>query len=137
MIVVSLSRQRAYFYKGATLVGESPISSGKKGFETPPGDYKVTQKDKDHQSNLYGDFVDDGENVIQSNVDTSKQATPEGASFRGAKMPFFLRFTGGYGLHAGVLPGHRASHGCVRLPRSMAEHFFNSAEVGMSVHVLP
>ena len=137
-IQIVLSDQRAYFYKGTQLIGESVISSGKKGFETPPGQYKVIQKDKAHFSNLYGDYVDDDGNVVQTNVDVSKNPMPDNAAlFVGAKMPFFLRFTGGYGMHAGHLPGYRASHGCVRMPIAMAEHFFTAAEIGMPVTVMP
>ncbi len=43
-------------------------------------------------------------------------------------MPYFLRFTGGYGMHAGFVPRYRASHGCIRMPREMARHFFDAAE---------
>jgi lipoprotein-anchoring transpeptidase ErfK/SrfK len=136
-IRIVLSEQRAYFYKGGKLVGESVISSGKKGFETPPGQYKVIQKDKDHISNLYGDYVDADGNVVRKNVDVTKDPLPAGAAFQGAKMPFFLRFTGGYGMHAGYLPGYAASHGCVRMPESMAEHFFNAVDEGMPVTVEP
>jgi L,D-transpeptidase catalytic domain len=134
-IAIDLTEQRAHFFKGEREVGQAKISSGKKGFETPPGEYKVIQKDKDHVSNLYGNFVDEAGTVVKSNVDTSKEKPPEGASFQGAKMPFFLRFHGGYGMHAGRLPGHRASHGCVRLPRFMAEHFFENAPLGTPVTV--
>jgi hypothetical protein len=135
-IVIALGHQRAYFYRGDKVVGEAKISSGRAGFETPPGTYRVIQKDKDHVSNLYGDFIDEfsGE-VVKSNVDISKENPPEGTLFRGAKMPYFLRFHSGYGLHAGRLPGRRASHGCVRLPSFMAEHFFNNSEVGTPVIV--
>jgi lipoprotein-anchoring transpeptidase ErfK/SrfK len=135
-IVIALGEQRAYFYRGGKVVGEAKISSGRSGFETPPGTYHVIQKDKDHVSNLYGDFIDEfsGE-VVKSNVDISKENPPDGTLFRGAKMPYFLRFQSGYGLHAGRLPGRRASHGCVRLPASMAEHFFNNSEVGTPVVV--
>ena len=132
-IVIDLGGQRVYFYRGDSLVGESKVSSGKKGFETPPGEYQVIQKDKDHASNLYGQFVGEGGEVVRSNVDVSKDKPPAGATFKGAKMPFFLRFHDGYGLHAGNVPDHRASHGCVRLPREMAMHFFNNAEVGTPV----
>ncbi len=132
-IVIDLSRQRVYFFRDGTLVGESVTSTGKKGFETPPGDYKVIQKDKDHASNLYGQFVGDGGDVVRSNVDVTKDRAPAGAKFKGAKMPYFLRFHAGYGLHAGRVPGHRASHGCVRLPREMAMHFFANAEIGTPV----
>ena len=60
---------------------------------------------------------------------------PEGMTFAGAKMPYFQRFTGGYGLHAGVVPNRRASHGCVRLPRIMAERFYSHTSVGTPVTV--
>jgi lipoprotein-anchoring transpeptidase ErfK/SrfK len=52
-------------------------------------------------------------------------------------MPFYLRFTGGYGMHMGHLPGYRASHGCVRMPGEMAERFFNAADIGTPVTVDP
>jgi lipoprotein-anchoring transpeptidase ErfK/SrfK len=134
-IEIALSEQRAYFYKGENLVGVSRVSSGKKGFETPLGSYKVIQKDKDHVSNLYGDYVNSEGEVVQRNVDVTKDPLPPGATFKGAKMSYFLRFTGGYGMHAGRLPGFRASHGCVRMPRTMAEHFFQNAELGTPVTV--
>jgi lipoprotein-anchoring transpeptidase ErfK/SrfK len=132
-IVINLTAQRAYFYKGDKAVGEANISSGRKGFETPVGSFAVIQKDKEHVSNLYGEFVDADGNVVKSNVDVSKDKPPEGATFSGAKMPYFLRFTGGFGLHAGRVPGHRASHGCVRLPREMAVHFYETASIGTPV----
>ena len=134
-IIVALSEQRAYFYKGSTLVGETKCSTGKRGFDTPAGEYRVTQKDPKHESNLYGDFVNDEGVVTKRNVDMSKQKPAEGETFIGAKMPFYLRFTGGYGLHAGIVPNRPASHGCVRLPRVMAEHFYNNAQVGTPVTV--
>ena len=134
-IQISLSEQRACFYKGKTLIGVSVISSGKKGFETPPGQYRVIQKDLNHVSNLYGDYVDENGDIVKKNVDVTKDPQPEGTEFRGAKMSYFLRFTGGYGMHAGLLPGYRASHGCVRLPRVMAKHFYENAEFGTEVIV--
>ena len=132
-IVIELGEQRAYFYRGDKLVGESRVSTGKKGFETPAGEYQVIQKHKDHVSTLYGQFVDGGGDVVRSNVDVTKDRPPAGAVFRGAKMPYFMRFHAGYGLHAGRVPAHRASHGCVRLPRDLAQQFYTNAEVGTSV----
>lgn len=136
-ILIDLTAQRAHFFKGAQEVGQSLISSGKKGFETPPGEFKITQKNKNHVSNLYGDFVNAEGLAVERNVDVTKQKPPEGASFQGSKMPYFLRFNGGVGMHAGRLPGRPASHGCVRLPRLMAEHFFETAAIGTSVTVKP
>ncbi|MCE9609460.1 MAG: L,D-transpeptidase family protein [Chthoniobacter sp.] len=134
-IVINLTEQRAHFFHGKTEIGQSPISSGKRGHETATGEFAVVQLDKNHVSNLYGEFVSRDGDVVQRNVDTSKQKAPAGTSFRGAKMPFFLRFNGGIGMHAGKLPGYPASHGCVRMPRSMAEHFFHASPIGTPVMV--
>ena len=134
-IVVDVSKQRAYFYRGDARVGETRCSTGKKGFATQVGSYAVTQKDKNHLSNLYGSFVNGSGGVVKRDVDMSKMKVPDGCSFQGAKMPFYMRFTGGYGLHAGYVPDYPASHGCVRLPRVMAEHFFENVQVGTPVIV--
>ena len=132
-IVIELGSQWVRFYKGSKVVGESVVSTGKTGFDTPPGNYKVIQRDKDHVSNLYGQFVNEEGEVVRNNVDVTKDHPPAGAVFRGAKMPYFLRFYAGYGLHAGHVPNHRASHGCVRLPREIARHFFDHSELGTPV----
>lgn len=133
MIVVKLAQQRAYFYRGRHLVGATKVSTGKDGFDTPPGAYRVQQKSRNHVSSLYGEYVDAAGAVVQRNVDTSKHPRPPGATYRGAKMPYFLRFSGGYGLHAGHVPNYPASHGCIRLPNRMAERFFNASSVGTVV----
>ena len=134
-IVVSLSDQRAYFYKGKTVIGESNISTGRKGYETPPGKYRVIQKDEHHVSSIYGDFVGEDGEVVKANVSSRKDHAPPGTQFVGAKMPFFLRFTRGYGMHAGFVPRYRASHGCIRMPAEMAKHFFDAAEMDTPVVV--
>src|SRR5437868_4007765 len=134
-IVVHLSEQRAYFYKGKRLVGESTISTGKPGFSTPPGHYSVLQRDKNHVSSEFGDYVDDEGNVVKSNIDVRKDSQPRGTHFDGARMPYFMRFRGGYGMHAGYVPPYRASHGCIRLPKMWAEPFYENAEEGTPVIV--
>lgn len=134
-VIVDLSDQRAYFFKGVTLIGDTKCSTGKKTFETPPGEYEVIQKNKDHVSNLYGNFVDAEGTIVKRDVDMSKMTVPEGLTFAGAKMPYFMRFHGGYGMHSGHVPNRPASHGCVRLPRIMAERFFKNAKLGVPVTV--
>ena len=134
-IVVRRGDQHAYFYRGRKVVGATRISSGKSGFRTPTGNYQVIQKDRHHVSTLYGDYVDAEGGVVKANVDVGKDAVPEGSTFRGAKMPYFLRFYGGYGLHAGRVPNYPASHGCVRLPPEMARHFFENTPMGTPVLV--
>jgi L,D-transpeptidase catalytic domain len=134
-IVINLSKQTAAFYKGEKLVGVSAISSGREGFDTPSGNYKIMQKDLNHASNLYGDYVDASGNVVVKDVDVKKDPRPPGLSFRGAPMPYFMRITGGVGMHQGFLPGVPDSHGCIRMPEKMAKLFWNSAPLGTPVIV--
>ena len=60
---------------------------------------------------------------------------PRGGKFVPAPMPYFMRFNGADGMHAGYLPGYPASHGCVRMPQQYAIAFFNAVEVGTPVTV--
>jgi len=135
-VVIYLKEQRAYFYKGDQLVGISQVSAGREGHNTPIGNYKIMQKDHDHASNLYGDYVDAAGNVVQKDVDVGKDPKPPGAIFKGAPMPFFMRITGGVGMHQGYLPGYPASHGCIRMPGKMAEAFYNNVELGTPVQIV-
>jgi lipoprotein-anchoring transpeptidase ErfK/SrfK len=134
-IVVHLSEQKAYFYKGKHLVGESTVSTGKRGFGTPVGRYRIVSKDRDHVSSEFGDYVDDAGSVVKSNIDVRKDSKPHGAHFDGARMPYCMHFNGGYAMHEGYVPPYAASHGCIRLPKGLAEHFFDAADEGTPVIV--
>lgn len=136
-IIISLTEQRAYFYKSGRLVGISSISTGREGFGTPTGRFKVVQKNKDHRSSLYGDYVDAAGNVVMRDIDIRKDKKPPGTTFLGASMPYFMRIHGGTGMHAGFLPGYPASHGCIRMPDFMAAAFFNNTPMGTPVEVVP
>src|SRR5437588_10886936 len=57
-VKISLGEQRAYFDKSGVLVGVSQLTTGSEGLNTPAGHYKIIQKDKDHASSLFGDYVD-------------------------------------------------------------------------------
>jgi len=135
-IRISLSEQRAYFYKGGELVGISAIATGREGYDTPSGTYKIIQKNKDHKSNLYGNYVDADGNILVKDVDVRKDKKPPGARFDGASMPYFMRIVGGVGMHEGFLPGYPASHGCIRMPGFMAEAFFSNVKHGTPVTVV-
>jgi hypothetical protein len=109
MAIVALSDQRVSIYDAEGKVLESPISSGAVGYETPAGIFSIVQKKEDHRSNLY----EDGE------------------------MPFMQRITWtGIALHAGNLPGHPASHGCIRLPMAFAQRLFGTTELGLRVLIV-
>jgi hypothetical protein len=103
-IVVHLSEQKAYFYKGKRVVGESSVSTGKPGFSTPPGHYRVVSKDRNHVSSEFGDYIDDYGNVVKSNIDAHKDSQPRGTHFDGARMPYCMHFNGGYAMHRGLCP---------------------------------
>jgi len=136
LIRIKRSQQKAFFYKGNTLVGVSMISSGNEDHATPPGRYRITQKNKDHRSSIYGVFKNTTTGVIvNDNVDIRVDKIPPGCIFIAAPMPNFMRFHNGIGMHTGYLPGYAASHGCIRMPNHMAEKFFENVQVGTPVVV--
>jgi hypothetical protein len=105
-IVVDLAAQRAHVYRGGVQVGFTTISSGRRGYETPTGVFTILQKAKEHRSRKYDN----------------------------APMPYMQRLTwGGIALHGGRVPGHRASHGCVRLPMAFSKILFSQTNLGMTV----
>ena len=135
-IVVSLSKQRAYLMVGGRVGIDSPISSGRRNGWTPKGTFTVLEKDPDHHSTLYGNFVDPAGRVVRSGVSSRIDAAPSGTRFTGAPMKYFLRLTPqGVGMHAGILPGYPASHGCIRLPQEMAELIYSKVPVNTPVTV--
>lgn len=135
-IVVSLSKQRAYLMVGGRVGVDSPISSGRRNGWTPKGNFTVLEKDPDHRSTLYGNFVDTAGRVVRSGVSSRIDAAPSGTRFSGAPMKYFLRLTPqGVGMHAGILPGYPASHGCIRLPQEMAELIYSKVTVNTPVTV--
>lgn len=133
---VSLSKQRAYLLMGDEIVIDSPISSGKRSRPTPKGNFHVMEKDKNHRSNIYGNFVDSSGRTVRSGVSSRIDSAPSGTHFEGAPMTWFMRLTGdGVGMHIGILPGYPASHGCIRMPGAAAEMFYSKVKVGTPVLV--
>jgi lipoprotein-anchoring transpeptidase ErfK/SrfK len=133
-ILIDLSAQHAYLYSRGEVVLSAPVSTGREGYGTPAGKYQVIEKDLDHRSSIYGAYELDGR-IVKENVDVRKDPRPPGSYFVGAPMPYFLRIVGGVGLHAGYLPGYPASHGCIRMPESKAERFYEAVRVGTPVTV--
>ena len=134
-IVIDLEQQRAYFYKGEKIVGLSTVSTGREGYDTPPGDFRITQKDLAHVSSIYGDYVDRSGQVVTENVDLTKDRPPRGTVFRGAPMPYFLRIHGGIGCTLVICPAirrHMAVFGC---QSKWHVHFFQNATVGTHVAI--
>src|ERR1700756_3592276 len=135
-ILVSIPKQRAYLMIGDQVVSDGPISSGRRGHETPRGHFSVMEKDPNHHSSLYGDFVDGSGRVVRAGVSAQIDSAPSGTHFAGASMKWFLRLTGeGVGMHIGILPGYPASHGCIRESPEGAKLFYDYAKVGTPVDV--
>src|SRR5215472_6070738 len=110
MAIVSHRNQRITAYDARGWILRAPVSSGQKGRETPAGIFSVIEKQAEHYSNLYDD----------------------------AYMPHMQRITrSGIALHGGPLPGHPASHGCVRMPYDFAARLFGATRLGMRVIVAP
>jgi lipoprotein-anchoring transpeptidase ErfK/SrfK len=132
-IVIDLSDQQATLFRGRTAVFHSHVSTGREGYNTPAGSYRVEQKDLDHRSTIYGAYCLPNRRIVVPDVDLRKTKKPPGTVFIGAPMPYFLRIHGAVGMHAGHVPGYPASHGCIRLPNGAAKRFYNAAVVGTPV----
>ena len=135
-ILVDLRRQVAEFYRGGRIIGVAAISSGVENRRTPSGDYKILEKDIDHNSSLYGTIEDGSGNVV--NIDaTPRTPVPAGCRYVPAPMHYFMRLTNdGVGMHQGFLPGYPASHGCIRMDRNVVPKFYENATIGMPVRVV-
>ena len=106
--VIDLSEQKVYYYNKGELIKTSRISSGRKGFRTPTGNYVITDKTKNKVSNIY----------------------------RNADMPYFQRFScSPIGFHEGNTGSRYASHGCIRLPLSVAKYFWGQTKLGDRVTI--
>ena len=135
-IVVSLPKQRAYLMLAEQIVIDGPISSGKHGHSSPTGHMHVLEKDPNHHSSLYGDFVDNSGRIVRAGVSARIDSAPSGTHFSGATMKWFLRLTeDGVGMHIGILPGYPASHGCIRESPEGAKLFYDHVKVGTPVDV--
>jgi hypothetical protein len=110
IIAISIHNQTMKIYDANGLFAETPISTGMRGHSTPMGAFSVIQKQKLHHSNIYS----------------------------GAPMPYMQRITwSGIAIHAGVLPGYPASHGCIRMPMAFAIKMYGWTRMGARVVVTP
>ena len=105
-LVVSTSAQKVDIYRGTQLVTSSQVSTGMAAHPTFLGAFSILEKQRWHHSNIYS----------------------------GAPMPWMNRITwSGTALHAGIVPGYPASHGCIRLPYSFAPKLYDITSVGDNV----
>jgi lipoprotein-anchoring transpeptidase ErfK/SrfK len=109
-IIISIADQRISLYDNGALIARSSVSTGVQGYPTPLGIFSVISKERWHRSNIYS----------------------------AAPMPYMQRITwSGIALHAGVLPGYPASHGCIRLSNDFAIRLWHLTERGTRVIIAP
>jgi hypothetical protein len=108
MILVSVPEQVMHVYRNGILIGRSSVSTGAKGHATPGGVFTILEKKQAHYSKKYDN----------------------------APMPNMQRLTWtGIAMHSGNLPGHPASHGCIRLPYDFSQLLFAATAKGGTVVV--
>lgn len=143
-IEIDLGEQRARVFRTASsrskerLVIETQISTGREGYSTPSGSFRILEKSRDKKSNLYGKWVDanTGKTLI-SDGDIRKPPKEGNADFQGAPMPYWMRITsGGVGMHIGYVPNHPASHGCIRVPKQVQPLIYSKIRVGTPVKIV-
>ena len=106
---IDLSANKAWIMdkRGHVTYGPVPITTGRRGYETPVGTFRVTWKDIDHWSHTYN-----------------------------GPMPYSVFFTSsGIAFHEGSLKVK--SHGCVHLSHAAAKTFFRWLAPGNVVRVVP
>src|SRR4030081_1285664 len=107
-IIISVADQRVSLFDNGALIARSSVSTGTQGHPTPLGVFSVISKQRWHRSNIYS----------------------------AAPMPYMQRITwSGIALHAGVVPGHPASHGCIRLKNDFAIRLWHLTKRGTRVIV--
>jgi L,D-transpeptidase catalytic domain len=107
-LVVSINTQKVTLFSNGVRIAQGPVSTGVRGHRTPMGVFSVIEKDRYHHSNIYS----------------------------GAPMPYMQRITwSGVALHEGELPGHPASHGCIRMSHDFAMRLWPITKLGVRVIV--
>ncbi len=105
-IIVDLTNQMIYVYRGGKQIGRSAASTGIKSHPTTPGTYTVLTKNVKYHSEKYHE----------------------------ASMPFMERLTwDGMAIHGGNNPGKPSSHGCVHVPLDFAEKLYGITNKGDTV----
>ena len=136
-VQINLTGQIATIFRGKREVGWCYVTTGRSGHGTPVGRFRITEKTADKISNRWGWQENEFGEVVNPSVRYDKPV-PEGATFRFAPMPYWMRLTDyGIGMHGGYIPnpGMPASAGCIRLPEEFAPMLFDVVKVGTPVTI--
>lgn len=134
-VVILLDEQRGRLYINEQIAMDFPVCTGKEDtHETPVGTFRISQKVEKHRSSIYGSFVNAEGMVVKGGIRSSDKR-PSGTTYRGASMPYWMRFNGSIGIHEGEVWRKSQSHGCVRVPTEVAKILFEKMVVGSQVQV--
>lgn len=134
---ISLPDQVAEFERDGRPIGWCYVATGKEGYGTRAGTYRIMEKIVDKYSNRYGWIEDEFGNVVDNDAKAGDRV-PAGMIYVPAPMPYWMRLTSyGIGMHGGVIPepGKPASHGCIRLPKDFVPVLFDAVVVGTTVTI--
>lgn len=107
VITVDLDARVLSIFRGGYEIGAAAVLLGSQEKPTPTGVFPITQKKRDHISNLYD-----------------------------APMPYMQRLTNdGITLHATNVQWGYASHGCIGMPEAFAAKVFAATELGDRVFI--
>lgn len=134
-VEILLAEQRGRLFIHDQIAMDFPICSGRVGgHETPRGRFRISEKQREHRSSLYGSWVNARDEIVKSDASSGERA-PAGTHFKGALMTYWMRFNGAIGMHVGSVYRSGASHGCVRIPPEACSILFEKLAVGSVVVV--
>jgi hypothetical protein len=111
-ILVSLTEQWLGAYEHGKLKFSMPAATGRPGYETPTGLFRIDARHKNHTSSLY-------------KTENDEEQYPMDNAMRFYIAPDNVA----YWLHARDLPGRPASHGCIGLfDEEMQNRMFDTPE---------
>jgi lipoprotein-anchoring transpeptidase ErfK/SrfK len=108
VVTVDLDARVLSVFRGGYEIGATAVLLGTEEKPTPLGIFPITQKERDHVSNIY----------------------------TGAPMPYMQRLTDdGITLHGSKVELGYASHGCVGMPEAFAAKLFETTSLGDKVYI--
>jgi len=109
-ILLDLAEQYLAAYEYGRQVFSLPVATGKDGFRTPSGEFRIDAYDRNHRSNLY--------KIEELNIPYPM--------FYALRFHVDSRYVA-YWLHGRDMPGLAASHGCVGLSDERMQQRFYQA----------
>ena len=107
-VLVDIDAQTLHVFRSNHEIGRAVILYGTEENPTPLGSFTITEKDADHESNIYE-----------------------------AVMPYMMRLTNdGIAIHGSVVEYGKASRGCVGVPDEFAALLFAQARLGDRVRIV-